>query len=290
MGRRSPCSSTPSSPYKTIQDVIDAAKANPGKVRSGTTGHMATGHFANLEFQRGAGVRMATVHFQGGGPALTALLGGHIDVAFNSIGELLTPLKNGQIRILAVMDDKESEFLPGVKTLAALGVKANPIGSDIGLAAPAGVPKEIVAKLSATLKKAMNDESLQKEHGRARQHGALLDPDEYGKFWDDVDTKYAPLIELGEERQVMAESIYSRSDHRHRSMFGPRRKPERDFAMTTSTATMRLTYQITGAVLLCFSIYVGVEALELRYYTSLGPGPGFFSCWLSLILGILSSP
>lgn len=58
--------------------------------------------------------------------------------------------------------------------------------------------------------------------------------------------------------------------------------------MTTSTATMRLTYQITGAVLLCFSIYVGVEALELRYYTSLGPGPGFFSCWLALILGFLS--
>jgi putative tricarboxylic transport membrane protein len=56
----------------------------------------------------------------------------------------------------------------------------------------------------------------------------------------------------------------------------------------TGTATMRLTYQITGAVLLCFSIYVGTEALGLRYYTALGPGPGFFSCWLSLILGILS--
>ena len=56
----------------------------------------------------------------------------------------------------------------------------------------------------------------------------------------------------------------------------------------TQTATMRRTYQITGAVLLCFSIYVGVEALELRYYTSLGPGPGFFSCWLALILGFLS--
>ena len=55
----------------------------------------------------------------------------------------------------------------------------------------------------------------------------------------------------------------------------------------TSTATMRLTYQITGAVLLCFSIYVGVEALDLRYYTSLGPGPGFFSCWLALILGLV---
>ncbi len=56
----------------------------------------------------------------------------------------------------------------------------------------------------------------------------------------------------------------------------------------THPATMRLTYQITGAVLLCFAVYVGVEALELRYYSSLGPGPGFFSCWLALILGILA--
>ena len=56
----------------------------------------------------------------------------------------------------------------------------------------------------------------------------------------------------------------------------------------TQTATMRRAHQITGALLLCFSIYVGVEALELRYYTALGPGPGFFACWLSLILGLLS--
>src|ERR1700754_3238699 len=54
------------------------------------------------------------------------------------------------------------------------------------------------------------------------------------------------------------------------------------------TATMRRTYQVTGALLLCLSIYVGIEALDLRYYTSLGPGPGFFACWLSLILGLLS--
>ncbi len=52
--------------------------------------------------------------------------------------------------------------------------------------------------------------------------------------------------------------------------------------------TMRRTYQITGFVLLCFAVYVGVESLELRYYSSLGPGPGFFSFWLALILGLLA--
>jgi putative tricarboxylic transport membrane protein len=55
-----------------------------------------------------------------------------------------------------------------------------------------------------------------------------------------------------------------------------------------NTANMRRTYQITGSLLLCLSIYIGVEALELRYYSSLGPGPGFFSFWLAILLGILA--
>jgi len=56
----------------------------------------------------------------------------------------------------------------------------------------------------------------------------------------------------------------------------------------TDTATMRRTYQITGSLLLCLSIYIGVEALDLQYYSSLGPGAGFFSFWLALILGVLA--
>ena len=189
-----------SSPYKTIQDVVAAAKANPGKVKSGTTGLMSTGHFANLEFQRGANVRMATVHFQGGGPELTAVLGGHIDVGFNSIGELLGHVRNGTIRVLAVMDDQESEFLPGVKTLAAQGIKANAIGSDIGLSAPAGVPKDVIAKLTASLKKALNDEGFKKSMAEQGNTVKYLDPDQYKTFWDGADAKYAPLIELAKQK------------------------------------------------------------------------------------------
>jgi tripartite-type tricarboxylate transporter receptor subunit TctC len=188
-----------SSPYKTIKDLVDAAKANPGKIKSATTGHMSTGHFANLEFQRGAGVHMATVHFQGGGPSLTALLGGHVDVAFNSIGELLGQLKNGTIRILAVMDDEESPFLPGVKTLAEQGVNAHAIGSDIGISAPAGTPKEIITRLTNELKKAMADEGFKKKMAEQGNTVKYLDPEQYKKFWDGVDAKYKPLIELAKK-------------------------------------------------------------------------------------------
>jgi tripartite-type tricarboxylate transporter receptor subunit TctC len=189
-----------SSPYKTLKDLADAAKANPEKIKSGTTGYMSTGHFANIEFQRAAGVKMATVNFQGGGPAITALLGGHIDVAFNSIGELLGHNKSGTIRILGVMDEQESGFLPGVKTLAAQGYKAQPIGSDIGLASPAGLPKEIVDLLTNSVRKAMGDENFKKKMAGQGNTVRYLSPQDYAAHWDRVDARFKSLIEIGKQQ------------------------------------------------------------------------------------------
>jgi tripartite-type tricarboxylate transporter receptor subunit TctC len=189
-----------SSPYKSLKDVADAAKAHPDKIKSGTTGYMSTGHFANIEFQRAAGVKMATVNFQGGGPEITALLGGHIDVAFNSIGELLGYNKSGTIRILGVMDDQESPFLPGIKTLAALGFKAQPIGSDIGISSPAGLPKEIADLLTGAIRKAMEDDNFKKKMAEQGNTVRYLSPQEYAAHWDRVDARFKPLIDIGKQQ------------------------------------------------------------------------------------------
>lgn len=182
------------SPYETIEDLIEAARERPGQLRSGTTGFMSTGHFANIAFQQGADVEMATVNFQGGGPQLTALLGGHIDVGFNSIGELLTHVRAGSIRVLAVMDDDESEFLPGVPTLASAGVDAS-IGSYIGLSAPAAVPDEIIDRLGESLAQAMEDEGFRQTMGDLGNTLMYLDADDYTAFWDRADEQLVPLIE-----------------------------------------------------------------------------------------------
>jgi tripartite-type tricarboxylate transporter receptor subunit TctC len=189
-----------SSPYKTLKDVVDAAKANPGKLRSGTTGFLSTGHFANLAFQQGAGTSMATVNFQGGGPQVTALLGGHIDVGFNSIGELVTHVKSGALRILAVMDDKRSPLLPDAPTTGEAGYKVIPIGSDIGLSAPAGTPDAITERLSQAMKKAMADAQLQAKMLEIGNTVTYLDSAAYTKFWDDVDARFKPLIEAARKQ------------------------------------------------------------------------------------------
>lgn len=189
-----------SSPYKTLKDVVDAAKARPERIKGGTTGYMSTGHFANIEFQRAAGVKLATVNFQGGGPEITALLGGHIDVAFNSIGELLGHNKSGTIRILGVMDEQESGFLPGVKTLGAQGYKAQPIGSDVGLSAPGGLPKEIIDLLTNSVRKAMGDEEFKKKMTEQGNTLRYLPPQEYAAHWDRADARFKLLIEIAKKQ------------------------------------------------------------------------------------------
>lgn len=189
------------SPFKTLKDVVDAAKANPGKVKAGTSGFMATGHFAVLAFENGTGTKVATVNFQGGGPQLTALMGGHTDVSMNSIGELVTQYKSGALRILAVMGDKRDPNLPDVPTVAEAGFpNVEPIGSDIGLAAPAGTPKAVVDRLSLALKTSMEDPGLKARMTEFGNTLTYLPPAEYAAFWDKVDTRFKPLIDAARKQ------------------------------------------------------------------------------------------
>ncbi|MFZ9415125.1 MAG: Bug family tripartite tricarboxylate transporter substrate binding protein [Alphaproteobacteria bacterium] len=188
------------SPHRTIADLVAAAKANPGKVRSGTTGFMSTGHFASIAFQNGTGTRMATVNFQGGGPQLQALLGGHIDVGFNSIGELLVQHKAGAIRVIAVMDKARSELLPEVPTTSEGGHAIEPIGSDIGLSAPAQTPRPILDRLSQAMRTIMQDPALKSRMLELGNTVSYLDAQGYATFWDAVDARFKPLIEAAKQQ------------------------------------------------------------------------------------------
>ncbi|HEX2922687.1 MAG TPA: tripartite tricarboxylate transporter substrate binding protein, partial [Chloroflexota bacterium] len=105
------------SPYKTLKELVDAAKANPGKVSLGATGHMGTPHLAALQFAKLAGVQFGVVQFDGSAPAITALQGGHVDCVVGNVDPpYISAVKGGNARSLGVMDTKENSYLPGVKT------------------------------------------------------------------------------------------------------------------------------------------------------------------------------
>lgn len=184
------------SPYKTLRDFVEAAKAAPGQLKGGTTGFMTTGHFANIGFQRATGTTLAMVNFDGGAPELTALLGGHIEASFNSTGELLTHLKAGTLRVLAVLGDHKSEFLPEVETLKAQGYGSESVGAIVyvGLSAPAGVPPQIVDRLTNALRKAITDESVKGKMLALGNTLQYMSPREFAVFWDDLDSKLKPVI------------------------------------------------------------------------------------------------
>jgi len=183
------------SPIKTLKDLLDAARAKPGKVKASATGILGDDHLAILQMERLTGVQMATVQFEGSAPSMTALLGGHTDVYFGNIGDTMTQFKMGAVRVLGIMDKEESKFLPGVKTMESLGVKLYS-SSSRGLSAPAGTPKEIVEIFTAAIQKAMAND----EHKRRMEDQGLtlrfMDPAQMTAYWAEMEAQAKPLVEM----------------------------------------------------------------------------------------------
>ncbi len=183
------------SPHKSLKDVLEAAKANPGTIKAGTTGILGPSHLGLLQLQKVTGVKFAVVHFDGGAPQMTALLGGHIDLASNITPEVMGPSRAGQIRVLGVMDKRESPFLRGVPTLESQGYPVVAT-SPVGISAPAGTPKEIVAILAASMKKAVATADWKSKMEELGFTTMEPDPGEYSVFWQETETQIKPLMDL----------------------------------------------------------------------------------------------
>jgi tripartite-type tricarboxylate transporter receptor subunit TctC len=146
------------SPYKTAQDVLDAAKAEPNTVRAVTTGILSDDHLALLMIEEAVpGVVFRDIHLAGSADELKAILAGDADVAFDNVGAIAKRVESGEVRALAVFDDERSKFLPDVPTMTELGYPTIISSSTRGIAGPAGMPEPVVAKLAETFEKAMQD-------------------------------------------------------------------------------------------------------------------------------------
>lgn len=187
------------SPFKSVKDVIDAAKAAPMKLTVTTTGIKTHEHFAILKLQQITGAQFSMVHFaQGSVPAVTAVLGGKIDIECDNVGDLLAHVKSGGMRILGIMDHQESPFYPGVKTFEAQGYKLYSASSR-GFVVPQGTPKEIVEILSEAIKKVVATEEHKKRMADMGLTLRYMDPDQYSKYWDENEKMLTELLPLANE-------------------------------------------------------------------------------------------
>ena len=142
-------------PINTIQDLIKAAKANPGKLNYGSAGAGNTSHLAVEYFKTVVGIDLTHVPYKGSGPAVTGLMGREVDLMFDSLSSSLAQIQGGRFRAIGVSTAKRSHVLPQVPTIQESGVPGFDISAWYGVFAAANTPPAIVQKLNAEFIKAM---------------------------------------------------------------------------------------------------------------------------------------
>jgi tripartite-type tricarboxylate transporter receptor subunit TctC len=185
---------------KTVKELVAYAKANPDKVTYASSGNGGSPHLTAELFQLATGTQLVHVPYKGGGPAMTDLMAGHVDLLFASVLESSGNIKTGKLKGLAVTHAKRSPALPDVPTLAEAGVKNAESGSWIALLAPAGTPAAIVDKLATDVKTVVADAEVREkliaqgavpQSSTPAQLQALIDADRarYGKIIRDKGLK-----------------------------------------------------------------------------------------------------
>ncbi|MDM0021313.1 Bug family tripartite tricarboxylate transporter substrate binding protein [Variovorax saccharolyticus] len=182
------------SPATDVKSLVALAKASPGKLSYGSNGNGTVQHLIGTQFSSIAGVELLHVPYKGSAPLTTDLLGGQVDMSFDTLTPLVQHIKGGKLRALAVTTAKRSSTLPEVPTLAEAGIKDFNQGTWFGILAPAGTPKDIVAKLNAEMVRIIQSPEFKK---RMEEIGAEPVGDTSAQMAaqirDDT-TKYARLV------------------------------------------------------------------------------------------------
>jgi tripartite-type tricarboxylate transporter receptor subunit TctC len=143
----------PALPVNSVQELIAYGKANPGKLNFASSGNGTSIHLSAELFKTMTGVQMAHVPYKGSAPALVDLAGGQVQLMFDNLPSALALIKAGKLKALAVTSLQRSTVLPDVPTLAESGLPGFEASSWFGLLAPAGTPKDILAKISGEVAK-----------------------------------------------------------------------------------------------------------------------------------------
>ena len=151
------------SPFKTLGEVVAAAKAKPGSLNMAFSGNGTVAHLASVLFQKSAGVEFTHVPYKGAAQASTDVVSGRVDLYLSSVPTLIGYIKNGKMRPIAVTSLKRVDDLPQVPTIAESGVKDFEAVTWFGFVAPTGTPKDIVALLNAEFNKALQSPDVKKK-------------------------------------------------------------------------------------------------------------------------------
>jgi len=171
------------SPYKSVPDFVAAAKANPGKLNYASSGMFGTLHVAMEMFAGAAGIELFHIPYQGGGPAVTALLGGQVQALASGPAAAIGQIKGGKMRALAGWGDKRLALMPELPTFKELGYKDVEFYIWAGVVAPAAVPPNVQHRLRAAVRAAVADPQFTGAMAKVSTPINYLDAPEFKDFW-----------------------------------------------------------------------------------------------------------
>jgi tripartite-type tricarboxylate transporter receptor subunit TctC len=171
-------------PWKTAADFIEDAKKRPGQISYSSSGVYGTLHMAMELLSHAAGIKVRHVPYAGAGPALTAILGGHVDALASGPAVVLPHIKAGKLRALAGWGDKRVAALPDVPTFKELGYADAEFYIWAGVFAPRGTPEPVLAKLREALRTSVNDGDFKGAMDKLETPIVFKQGDEFSKFFE----------------------------------------------------------------------------------------------------------
>ena len=141
----------PASPYKSVKDLLDAAKSKPGTIPYASTGNGTSNHLSMELFKVMSGTNLTHIPYKGSAPAVTDLIGGQVQALFDNMPNVIAHVKAGRLRALAITTPRRSPALPELPTVDEAGVPGYQVQVWFGIVAPAATPKDVVAKLNTEI-------------------------------------------------------------------------------------------------------------------------------------------
>jgi tripartite-type tricarboxylate transporter receptor subunit TctC len=182
------------SPFKTVGDVLAAARAKPGSLSYGMAGIGTSTHLAGEMLKYLAKVDIVAVSYKGGAPVINDLLGGHIPLSFNNIPESIGQIKAGTLRPLGVTSATRSAVLPDVPTIAEAGVPGYDTAVWWGMLGPAGLPGDLTAKISRDCTEALHAPAVKERLAKLGANVAGTSPADFAKLIRADYEKWGPII------------------------------------------------------------------------------------------------
>jgi len=184
----------PSVPVKSVKEFTAFTRARPGELTYSSSGNGSMAHLAGELFSSLTGTKMVHVPYKGGGPSMTALVGGEVSVCFATMPSAVGFVRAGKLRAIAVTTEKRSPSMPDLPTIAETGVKGYEGGSWYGLSAPTGTSKEIIARLHAEAVKVMTLPDVKDRLFNAGFEVVTSNPEQFAAFTRSEIQKWGKLV------------------------------------------------------------------------------------------------